>query len=208
MQTIEKYGFWFLVLAVVSEIALPFVLGAFTPNYSQINDLISTFGEDGGTTRIVFKIWQATNGTLFLLAIPAFYAYFKPTSSKLALGLAIMIAVFAIGDCWITALFDQQQNATGWKMIAGMIHEYGTGIGFSGLLIGIFLLWRLVLLQGQKITGMILVGLFGFALFFMLLFSWPRLPILNQWTLPYRGLWQRLNLLFLYLPYTYIALIH
>ncbi|WP_339101906.1 DUF998 domain-containing protein [Candidatus Enterococcus clewellii] len=205
MTFLKKYGFYFMVLAILSELILPFILGSFYLNYDSFTMLISSFGEDGSPVKLAFKIWVSINGVLFLLAIPSFYQRFKQTSRPLAKWLSIMIAAFGIGDCIITGLFDQSTNHSEID-IEGMIHNYASGIGFVALLIGTALLFRLYSLENKHFMVTIIPIIFIISLLFMLLFALPKIPILNQVHVPYRGLWQRGNLLFLYLPFLFVAL--
>ena len=66
MELVNRYGFYFLILAVISELALPFVLGHYVKGYSQTEMLISSFGETGMRTKTAFRVWEIVNGVLFI----------------------------------------------------------------------------------------------------------------------------------------------
>lgn len=204
MRGLERYGFYLLIVAVISELVLPFVLGRFVPGYNQVEMLISSFGENGVPTQLAFKVWEIINGTLFVLAAPAFYARFEHTSQPLAMWTAICIAIFGIGDCIITGLVDRA-GSTKEVGFASLLHNYASGAGFLGLLIGTFLLIWLFYLEQNHMMVITLIIIFVLSSFFMLLFATPKIPIVNSFHVAYRGLWQRLNLLFLYLPFFIVA---
>lgn len=203
MKLLKKIGFYLLIVAIISELVLPFVLGPFLTDYSQINQLISTFGETGMKTRIYFKIWEIINGTLFILAAPALFERFKKTSSKLSLWTAISLGIFGLGDCILTGLMDRAStlDEVGFE---SLLHNYASGAGFVALLLGTFFLIVLYYLEQEKKTVKAFIIIFILSTIFIFLFSLPKIPILST-EIPYRGLWQRLNLFFLYLPFLITA---
>ncbi|ALS00518.1 hypothetical protein ATZ33_03765 [Enterococcus silesiacus] len=204
MTILKRYGFFIMILVILSELIVPFVLIAFYPHYNPITMLISDFGEDGSPTKMVFKMWQLVDGSLFLLAVPSFYERFKRTSKSLAIWLSVMISTFAIGDCLVTGIFDRSPSVTTID-IEAMIHDYASGAGFVALLIAIFLLIKLYILEENQLAIRGLFIVFILSACFMFLFAEPKIPIVRELQIPYRGLWQRANLLFLYLPFFFVA---
>lgn len=198
------FGYSCLILAVLGDLATPYLLGRFYPNFDQTRTLISALGEPGSPTHLVFNIWSVVTGTLFLLAIPALYRTFAETSPFWAKVIALGVAAFGIGDCIITGLFSIDSSGSVHPIIT-FIHDAGSGIGFVGLLL-IPLAFAAVAYQQQRIGEVCLfLVLFCISALFSLLFAWPRIPVLNQFQLPYRGLWQRISLVFLYLPLLVVA---
>lgn len=205
MAGYKRFGFYLLVLAVASELLLPFVLGHFIPGYQQKNMLISSFGETGMETRNAFRIWEIFNGVLFIAAAPAFYQEFKTTSPLLAAGLVGSLILFGLGDCIITGLFARAKTAEEVGF-ASILHNVASGAGFIALFVGNGLLIWLFFLRHKPGWGLVLLTLLVLAGITMLLFSSPKLPLLKAYHVAHRGLWQRLTLLFLYLPYLLVSL--
>ncbi|WP_086313290.1 hypothetical protein A5821_000795 [Enterococcus sp. 7F3_DIV0205] len=205
MKMLHKYGFFIMILVIISEFTFPWIFAIFYPGYNHITMLISDFGEDGSPTRIGFKIWQLIDGSLLLLTIPSFYTRFKNTSTSLATWLSIMMTGFALGDCFVTALFDRSTNLSKID-IESIVHDYLSGIGFIALLIATFILMKLYGLEKNYLFVQKLRIIFIITICFMLLFAAPKIPLVNKIPIPYRGLWQRTNLLFLYLPFFLVAL--
>lgn len=205
MEFLKRYGFYFLVLAVVSELALPFILGRWLPGYNQIEMLISNFGETGMPTKWAFKIWEVVNGVLFILSAPAFYERFRETSNPLAGWTALLIAVFGIGDCIITGLVDRAAT-TEEVGFTSLLHNYASGAGFVALLIGTFLLIKLYHMEQNTWMVILLPIIFVLSSIFMFLFALPKIPFVSEFQVAHRGLWQRLNLFFLYLPFLLVAI--
>lgn len=205
MKILKEYGFYLLLLAIISEIALPFILARYYPNYSQINNLISTFGETDSPTKWAFKIWEIINGSLFVLSAPAIYERFKETNHRFALILSLLVVVFGLGDCIITGLFDRAANQSEVDFTS-LLHNYASGAGFVALLIGTLLLFLLYRQEKNELFTIFLPLIFLAAMVFMFLFAMPKIPIISQFQISHRALWQRLNLWFLYLPYFITAI--
>ncbi len=205
MNLLKKSGFYLLVIVVIAELSVPFFLAGHYPNYDSITMLISDFGEEGSPVRHLFKFWQLIDGSLFLLTIPSFYLRFSQTSPVLAKWLGVMMATFAIGDCITTGILDRSTN----PLEAGMeslVHDYASGAGFTALLAATFLLILLYKMENNSFVVRTFTLIFILSLCLLLLYAAPKLPGLNTLNIPYRGLWQRLNLLFLYLPFFFVAL--
>lgn len=111
-----------------------------------------------------------------------------------------MVVVFGIGDCIITGLFDRAANESEVDFTS-LLHNYASGAGFVALLLGTFLLFLLYRQEKNEIFIVFLPLIFIAAMVFMFLFAMPKIPIISQFQVSHRGLWQRLNLWFLYLPY-------
>lgn len=196
----QRYGIYLLELAIISELILPFVLAFMYPEFDHITMLISEFGNANEQTKLIFRVWMFINGGLFIASSIAVYRRFALSNSFYALILSLSITVFGVGDCILTSLFET--SATGnAHTLSEKIHDMGSAVGFAALLIGVVVLIKLYHIEKQKLLVSIIGVCLFFSLFFMLLYSMKRIPILKTYDLPYRGLWQRLNLLFMYLPY-------
>lgn len=202
---LKKNGFYFMIIAIISELILPFVLGYFILDFNQIRNVISKFGEAEGFVNIVFKIWEIINGVLFFMAIPAFFTRFRNTSKKLAKYLCIAIGIFALGDCILTGLFDSSMLNFKIINIGKLIHGSASFMAFVAILIGILILGRLYSLERNKkmvnitIINFVLVGIF------MILFAVSKFEFFYIVAGKYRGLWQKLSLLFTFLPFLIVS---
>lgn len=205
MSYLQKFGFYFLFLAIISEIALPFILANYYPGYSQINNLISSFGKSIAPTQHAFKIWEVINGTLFLISTPAIFLRFQFTDQRLAFWTAFCVGLFGIGDCIITGLVDRAATPDEIDF-STYFHNYASGAAFVALLVGTFLLIRLYYLEHNQLMVWVLPVIFILSMIFMFLFAMPKIPIISQFQVSHRGLWQRLNLYFLYLPFALVAI--
>lgn len=204
MELLKRYGFFLLILAVISELALPFVLGHYVPGYHQMDRVISSFGETGMPTKTAFRIWEIINGCLFILAAPAFYQRFAATAGRCAGALSTFLILFGIGDCIITGIAARASTAEEVGL-ESLLHNYASSVGGLALLLGTCLLiWFFYLEKnGPMVISLIIICILSSS--FLVLFSMPKIPLLKEYQVAHRGLWQRLNLFFSYLPYVLVS---
>ena len=207
----KKNSIYFLIVAIISELLLPFILGSFIPDFDQVSMVISRFGESGTYLKYIFKLWEIINGIFFMLGSMFLYDRFKNTSSKYAKYLSYSIVIFAIGDCILTAIFDSTMLKFGDIKIGSLIHGYGSAAAFIAITIGILILLYMYIIEGNKIMFATNVIIFVLAGIFMVLFASSKTPFLEISSLKelginYRGVWQKLSLLLTYLPFLIVSL--
>lgn len=201
----KKYlGFYLMILTIISETVLPFVLGLFYPNFNQINNLISDFGSSGSPVQQIFKIWEIIDGCLFIIAASAYYFRFKSTSNLLAKLLTASIILYALGDCIITGIADRVQSSK--PTIMGQIHDYASAISLIAILLGILVLTILFRIENNQLMTYLLIIILILAGIALVIFSAPRLPLLNQLHLSYRGLTQKIVLYLLFSPFLFSSI--
>jgi hypothetical protein len=66
MAFIRKYGFYFLLLGVLSDFLTPYVLGVFYPQLNQMTTVISMFGEVESPVRTMFLVLSVISGVFLL----------------------------------------------------------------------------------------------------------------------------------------------
>lgn len=138
MNFLKKYGFLFLLAALIREISLPFFLNFFNEIGKHVW-LLSELGRPGMPLQGAFKTWEIIDGILFILAAPYLYTRYKRYSSKLAAGFGWLVALYGIGDCIMTALFDYSTNY--FTSMTAFLHAFGSFLGSGALLlINLFLL--------------------------------------------------------------------
>ena len=54
MIFLQKYGFYFLLLGVISDLSTPYILGLFYPKLNQMTTVISVFGDVDSPVRTCF----------------------------------------------------------------------------------------------------------------------------------------------------------
>ena len=204
MDSIIKYGWHALLIAVVGEVIVPIVLAAFYKGYSQTTMVISTLGNSHSPVRLPFNLWMLLVGLLFLISTPAIYNAYYQVSRPLILVSILFIIIFAVGACIFTCFFSVNETKD-VVTTASKIHGAGSAIGFMLLLFVPLFLAILSFRANDNITGMISVFSFVLAFVFFALFIMADKPELQRTFIAKEGLWQRMNLLFMYLPLGYIA---
>ena len=184
---------------MAGDIILPWILSAFYKDYSNIKMSISALGNPQSPVRLPFNIWMLIEGILFLLASPAIYDLYHGISTGITVTTIIFIAVFAVGSCILTCFFSVNESKD-IVTLASKIHGAGSVIGFM-LFLFVPLLISILSFKGQdKTMGIISIICFVAALVFFTLFVMSDKPDFKKTFVDNEGLWQRLNLLCMYLP--------
>lgn len=200
LNTLKKSGFYFLLLAVVSDFLTPYVLGIFYPELNQTKAVISLIGEVGSPVRQAFLVWSVVAGFFYVLSLPAIYQTAKDTSSLLAVLLTSTIGVYGIGDCIFTGLFSVDTQEASWGL-STWIHNVGSGIGYAGFLFFPFFLALIYQRQEKWKATRFYLFLFIVSLLFACIYGLARIPVINQLPLlSLLGFWQRVSFFFNYLP--------
>jgi phosphotransferase system glucose/maltose/N-acetylglucosamine-specific IIC component len=143
-------------------------------------------------------------GVLFLAALPAIYKCYHEVSGVLTCTLMAFIAIFAIGACIFTCFFSVNESKD-VVTTASKIHGAGSVIGFMLFLFVPLLIAILSFKNDQSVIGVISIICFVAALVFFALFVMSDKEEFANTAIANEGLWQRLNLIFMYLPMFIIA---
>lgn len=199
MNFLIKYGWHALLLAILGDILIPFILAPFYHGYSHMSMAISALGNPLSPVREIFNFWMLLEGMLFLFAIPAIHNYYSRISKPLISTVIVFIVIFAVGACIFTCFFSVNE-AKEVVTTASKIHGVGSVLGFMVFLFVPLLLAILEFKNNDKINGGIAVVSFIIAFLFFVLFVMSDKPELRNTIIAKEGLWQRLNILFMYLP--------
>ena len=199
MERIVFTGPYLLLTAMAGDLLVSFVLSLFYKGYSNLKNSISALGNPSSPVRIPFNIWMLIEGILFLLALPALYAKYHLVSGFLTVLLMVFIAVFAVGACIFTCFFSVNESKD-VVTVQSKIHGIGSVTGFMLFLFVPLIASILSFKAGDKalgVTGIVcfILSLVSFSLFVMADKEEFKDTVINN-----EGLWQRVNLLFMYLP--------
>ena len=199
MDRLNSCGWIFLLVAMAGDLLVSLLLPLFYSGYNSLNMSISALGNPSSPVRIPFNIWMLIEGVLFLLALPAVHAHFHPVSPGVTNVLVAFIAVFAVGACILTCFFSVNESKD-VVTAASKIHAAGSVTGFM-LFLFVPLLVAILYLKDRGMTmGIASLASFVLALVFFTLFVMSDKPEFKDTFVDHEGLWQRLNLLFMYLP--------
>lgn len=206
MEKLNFYGWIFILIAMAGDLLVSFFLSMFYGKYSNQKMSISALGNPSSPVRIPFNIWMFIEGILFLMALPAINNAFRSISGVITNIVLIFVAFFAIGACIFTCFFSVNESKD-VVTIASKIHGAGSVIGFMLFLFVPLLLGILFFKDQNRVMGT--VGIIGFvlALLFFVLFVMSDKQEFKNTIIDNEGLWQRMNLVFMYLPLAITAVI-
>ena len=199
-----KIGWIALLAAIAGDILVSWVLALFYKDYSNIKMSISALGNPQSPVRTPFNIWMLLEGVLFLVALPALYNHYHSVSRGLTYTLMVFVAVFAVGACIFTCFFSVNETKD-VVTTASKIHGVGSVIGFMLFLFVPLLIAILSFKNNESMIGVISIICFVAALVFFTLFVMSDKEEFAGSAIASEGLWQRLNLISMYLPLFIVA---
>ena len=206
MEKLNSYGWFFILIAMAGDLIVSFVLSMFYGEYSNLKMSISALGNPSSPVRIPFNTWMLIEGLLFLMALPVVNNVFRPISVWITNALLVFIAFFAIGACIFTCFFSVNESKD-VVTFASKIHGAGSVIGFMLFLFAPLLLGILYYKDQNRMMGTVSIICFVAALVFFVLFVMSDKQEFKNTIIDNEGLWQRLNLAFMYLPVVLTAII-
>jgi len=204
MDILNGTGWYAILIAMAGDILISLILPAFYKGYSIPGMSVSALGNPKSPVRLPFNIWMLIEGLLFLASVPAFYKTYEPVSKGLTITAIVCIAAFAVGACIFTCFFSVNESRDE-VTTASKIHGAGSAVGFMLFLFVPLLTAILSFKSHDGLTGGISVACFVLSLLFFALFIMSDKEEFSKTVIANEGLWQRLNLLFMYLPLGIIA---
>ena len=199
MEKIYKYGWFALLAAMAGDLIVSWILSFFYSGYSGAKMSISALGNPNSPVRLPFNIWMFVEGVLFLVSLPVLHKAFFGLSRGLTIALLVFVAAFAVGACIFTSFFSVNESKD-VVTAASKIHGAASVLGFM-LFLFVPLLVALLSFKAEKsAAGIADLCCFAAALVFFVLFVMSDKPEFASTFVASEGLWQRLNLLFMYLP--------
>jgi len=199
MDRLRSCGWIFLLIAMAGDLLVSLFLSLFYSGYNGSKMSISALGSPSSPVRIPFNIWMLMEGILFLLALPAIHQSFHRISGGITDVMIVFIAIFAVGACIFTCFFSVNESRD-VVTVASKIHGAGSVTGFV-LFLFVPLLVAILHFKDHNMTmGVISAASFVIALVFFSLFVMSDKPGFRNTVVDREGLWQRLTLVFMYLP--------
>ena len=202
---LDSFGWYALLMAMAGDVLISWILPVFYKDYSCLKFSISALGNPQSPVRIPFNIWMLLEGILFLLSLPALYKCFHDASYGLTNMLIAFTAIFAIGACIFTCFFSVNESKD-IVTVASKIHGFGSVLGFMLFLFVPLIVAILSFKENDVTVGIISIISFVVSFFFFILFVMADKPEFSNTRLGNEGLWQRLNLVFMYVPLIIVAI--
>ena len=223
MDIFFVFGWYALLIAIIGDLLVSTILSLFYKEYSIATMSISALGNPKSPVRLPFNIWMFLEGILFLLSLPVLYNRYHLISGWITIVLIAFIAVFGIGACIFTAFFSvnetkdivtisSKMHSAGSVLgfiivtISSKMHSAGSVLGFIVFLFVPLLLAILSFKGGEMIIGVICIICFIISLVFFALFVMSDKKEFANTVISNEGLWQRLNLFFMYLPLAIVSI--
>ncbi len=167
--------------------------------------VMSVLGSPESPVRIIYNIWLVWLGAFLLFTSILLFEVINAVSSILAILTLISISAFAIGAGILSGLFSVNESKEK-VTAASKIHGAGSALGFMALLF-FPLLWGIFSFgSGDIIQGAVCVTSFALAVLFFVFFIMGDKEKFKETAFSYAGLWERLSLFFMYVPFLYIAI--
>ena len=199
------FGWYSLLIAIIGDLLVSTILSLFYKEYNIATMSISALGNPKSPVRLPFNIWMFLEGILFLLSLPVLYNRYHLISGWITIVLIAFIAVFGIGACIFTAFFSVNETKD-IVTISSKMHSAGSVLGFIAFLFVPLLLVILSFKGGEMIIGVICIICFIISLVFFALFVMSDKKEFANTVISNEGLWQRLNLFFMYLPLAIVSI--
>lgn len=117
----------------------------------------------------------------------------------------ISVSVFAVGAGVLSGIFSVNESKD-VVTAASQIHGFGSAIGFTALVFFPLLNGIASIKNKDIIQGVICVSAFIIALIFFIFFIMGDKEEFKETIFSYAGLWERLSLFFMYVPFLYSAI--
>lgn len=195
-----------LPIALLFDLLFPFLLAPSYKGYNHLMQVMSVLGNNKAPLHSIYNIWLIILGIILILSDFLIYKIVSRHSTLLAVLLFIAILVYAIGGCVLSGLFSVGETKN-LVTISQKIHGYGSVIGFMVLALTP-LLFSLYGFKTEKTTFAVCSSIcFILAVITFTLFVMADKPNFKNTIIAYEGLWQRLSLMFMYIPMACIYIV-
>lgn len=192
--------YWILLLiTIIGEFVVPFILSKFYKNYDSKYMVMSVLGNKKSPVRIFYNIWLIWLGILLSVTSIILFEIDKSNSILLSKLELISILTFGIGAGILSGIFSVNENKSE-QSISSKIHGIVSAVGFM-LLLFLPLIKGILYLKNYISMGIINIIAFLFAFVFFILFIMSDKEKFRDTIISYEGLWQRLTLAFMYIPF-------
>lgn len=194
-----------LLIAVLGDFIVPYTLAPFYKGYSHSTFVMSSLGNPNSPVHKIYNFWLILLGVLLLLSSKLIYIKYQFISTGLTISVIMLLSTFAIGAGIISGLFSVNESKE-VVTTASKVHGVGASIGFIFLLF-VPLMLSILSFKGKIICdGIIFLVCFILAFIFFILFIAAEKPKFKNTIIAREGMWQRLTLLFMYMPLICIAI--
>lgn len=188
-----------LPIALILDLLIPFILAPTYRGYNHLTQVMSVLGNSKAPLHNVYNTWLVIFGITLAVINFKVYAVVLKGSRLIAVIIFVVLLIYAIGGCILSGLFSVGEVKS-LNTLSEKIHGYGSVVGFMCLLFVPLLLG----IYAKKINDIkfsfFCIACFILAILCFSCFVMGDKPNCKNTFLAFEGLWQRLSLLFMYLP--------
>lgn len=188
-----------LPIALVLDLIIPFLLAPAYKGYQHMTQVMSVLGNDSAPLHVIYNIWLIVLGIVLIINDFQICKIVSQYSTLLGVLLFVAILIYAIGGCILSGLFSVGETKT-LDTFSQKVHGYGSVIGFM-ILVFTPLLFGIYGFKAERMTFAICsLVCFVLAIISFVFFVLADKPNFQNTMIAYEGLWQRLSLMFMYIP--------
>lgn len=204
MKNIADNRFFNMILlfTIIGEFIVPRILEQFYSEYNGMKMVMSVLGSPQSPVRLVYNLWLVWLGGFLAYTAGVYFMSFRANFPVLAVFMLLSIGFFAVGAGLISGFFSVNES----KYIvttASKIHGISAAIGFMALLLFPLLNGIVSFKQNGTLEGIISISSFVLSLIFFACFVMGDKEQFQNTPLKYEGLWERLTLFCMYIPFVY-----
>lgn len=193
-----------LLFTIIGEFLLPRLLERYYAGYSSKTMVMSALGSPQSPVRFIYNIWLIWLGVFLAFTSVIYFLATRDKAPVLSVLISLSIGIFATTAGLISGIFSVNETKD-VVTISSKIHGAGAAIGFMALLF-FPLLNGILLFKGQDfVLGVLNIFSFILALASFVCFVMGDKDKFKNTVLKYEGLWERITLFFIYLPFVFKA---
>lgn len=194
-----------LLFTIIGEFFLPWILEHFYAEYNGKITVMSALGSPKSPVRFVYNLWLVWLGGFLTFTAIVYFLSLRVKFPVLAVFILFSIGIFAVGAGLISGFFSVNESKD-IVTTASKIHGVSAAIGFMALLFFPLLNGIAAFKQKDMIGGIISISSFVLSLVFFVCFVMGDKEQFQNTILKYEGLWERLTLFCMYVPFIYRAI--
>ena len=193
-----------LLFTIIGEFFIPWVLERFYAEYNGKIMVMSALGNPQSPVRLIYNLWLIWLGGFLTFTAIVYFLSIRVRFPVLAVFVLLSIGIFAIGAGRISGFFSVNESKN-IVTAASKIHGISAAVGFVIFLFFPLLNGILAFKQNDFIFGVVSIISFILALVFFICFIMGDKEQFQNTMLKYEGIWERLTLLCMYIPFIYRA---
>lgn len=191
-----------LLFTIIGEFLVPWILEQIYSAYNGKTMVMSALGSPQSPVRLVYNIWLIWLGGFLAYTAGVYFLSLRVKFPVLAVFMLLSIGIFAVGAGLISGFFSVNESKD-IATTASKIHGVGAAIGFMALLFFPLLNGIVSFKQNDTTQGIISIISFILSLIFFACFVMGDKEQFQNTLLKYEGLWERLALFCMYIPFVY-----